>query len=103
MFNLRAAVLIPVVCLLLVTPSHAAQKLKVDAKLAHIYETLAAEVELSNLADTIGTLSSQDSRMAGYPGCDAAGKYIREQEDRLGRCESRALLRDNSCGRGCCA
>lgn len=84
MFNLRAAVLIPVVCLLLVTPSHAAQKLKVDAKLAHIYETLAAEVEPSSLADTIGTLSSQESRMAGYPGCDAAGKYILEQFKRIG-------------------
>ena len=78
---LRVTALVYTICTLVMGSCHAAapQKLKVDAKLAHTYEALAAEVKSSNLANTVKTLSSQGSRMAGYPGCDAAGKYIEKQ------------------------
>ena len=62
----------------------AAPSQKIDAELARTYETLAAEVRASNLAHTVRTLSSQGSRIAGYPGCDAAGKYVCKQFEKIG-------------------
>ena len=84
MFMLRVAAFVPLVCSLALTACNAAQKPKVDAKLAHTYETLASEVKASNLAGTIETLSSQGSRVAGQAGCDAAGRYVYEQFKKLG-------------------
>ena len=83
---LRVTVLFYLVCTLATSSCYAAatQKLKIDAKLAQTYEKLASEVNPSNLADTVRTLSSHPSRMAGYPGCDAAGKYVYEQFKKVG-------------------
>ena len=80
----RVAALVVLVCLLVITTCLAAEKPKVDPELAHTYETLASEVATSNLADTIRELSSHESRVVGYPGCDAAGEYVREQFEKIG-------------------
>ena len=84
MLKLRAAALISLVLLLSFGNARAAQKLKVDAKLARTYETLASEVKVSELAGTIGALSSMGSRVAGYPGGDKAGRYVLEQFRKIG-------------------
>lgn len=84
MFRFRATVVIPLFFLLTLTACHADQKLKVDAKLARTYENLASEVKASELASTIQTLSTMGSRVAGYPGCDAAGKYVLDQFRKIG-------------------
>ena len=84
MFNLRVGVFVPLVCLFISVPGYAAPKQKIDPKLAGIYETLAAEVQPANLEKTIVSLSSQESRIAGYPGCDAAGDYVRDEFKKIG-------------------
>ena len=81
---MRVTALAVLVYSLAVATSQAAPNQKIDAELARAYETLAAEVKASNLADTVQTLSSRGSRIAGYPGCDAAGKHIYEQFKKIG-------------------
>jgi len=73
---LRATSLIFLIFFLATTTALAAEQTKVDPALARDYRTLAGEVRAANLAETIRTLSAQDSRVAGYPGCDAAFHYV---------------------------
>ncbi|HUV04412.1 MAG TPA: FtsX-like permease family protein [Armatimonadota bacterium] len=81
---LRVTAFAVLICLLALVACQAAPNQKVDPRLAHTYQTLAREVKPSNLADTVKTLSSQSSRIAGYPGCDAAGRYVYEQFKKIG-------------------
>lgn len=57
---------------------------KIDPKLAHTYESLASQISPSNLAATVKTLSAYPSRIAGYPGCTAAGQYVLNEFKRIG-------------------
>ena len=88
MYLRRVALLICLVCLLLVNASYAADLLKTDPillkKYTDKYKELASEVKSSNLSKTINQLSSQGSRLAGYPGCEKAGKYVLEQFKSIG-------------------
>ncbi len=84
MFKIRAYALIPLVFLLTLGSCYAAQKLKVDAKLARTYEQLASEVSASNLDATIEKLASMGSRVAGYPGSEKAAAYVEGQFRKIG-------------------
>ncbi|MHB1456713.1 MAG: M28 family peptidase, partial [Armatimonadota bacterium] len=88
MYLRRVALLICLVCLLLVSSSYAADLLKTDPVLykqyTDKYKELASEVNSSNLSKTINVLASQGSRLAGYPGCEKAGKYVLEQFKSIG-------------------
>jgi len=57
---------------------------KIDPKLARTYESLASQIDPSNLAATVKTLSAYPSRIAGYPGCTAAGQYVLNEFKRIG-------------------
>ncbi|MHB1001838.1 MAG: FtsX-like permease family protein [Armatimonadota bacterium] len=88
MYLRRVALLICLVCSLLVNASYAADtQQKKDAEIARyakVYKSLASEVKASNLSQTINKLASEDSRLAGYPGCERTGKYIYEQFKSIG-------------------
>ena len=84
MLKLRAGVLISLLLLFALGIGHAVEKPKVDPKLARTYERLASEVKTSELSRTIKTLSTLGSRVAGYPGGDAAQKYVLEQFKKIG-------------------
>lgn len=84
MSQLRLTVLISLICSLAALTCHAADKPKVDPALARTYRALANEVKTANLANTINTLAAKGSRMAGYPGCEAAGDYVYNQFKKLG-------------------
>lgn len=83
MTNRRVTTLVFLACLLTATAC-AAPKPKVDPKLAKVYETLAADVQASNLARTVELFASKGSRIAGYPGCESAGDYIEQQFKQIG-------------------
>ncbi len=51
----------------------------VDAKLAEKYRQISASVDAAVMADTIKTLSSNGSRVVGYPGERAAAEYVKAQ------------------------
>ena len=55
----------------------------VDAKLADKYRQIAASVDARALADTVKTLSTNGSRVVGYPGERAAADYVKAQFDEL--------------------
>ncbi|MGB9587316.1 MAG: M28 family peptidase, partial [Armatimonadota bacterium] len=57
---------------------------KIYPKLARTYESLASQIDPSNLAATVRTLSAYPSRIAGYPGCTAAGQYVLNEFKRIG-------------------
>ena len=55
----------------------------VDEKLAQTYRDLAASVDSRALSDTIRTLSTNGSRVVGYPGERAAADYVEKQFNEL--------------------
>ncbi len=81
MYLRRTVLLICLVCSIIAGSSYAADQIKVDTKR---YKQLASEINVSNLAQTINVLSSKGSRLAGYPGCEEAGKYVEEQFRKIG-------------------
>lgn len=64
---------------LFTAPAHAA----VDEKLAKTYRDLAATVDARALADTIRVMSTNGSRVVGYPGERKAADYVKSQFDSL--------------------
>lgn len=80
----RTVSLVFLFCFLILSVSYAAEQTKVDPVLAANYQKLAGEVSAANIARTINTLSAQESRVAGYPGCDAATQYVLNEFKKLG-------------------
>ena len=80
----RVSTFVFLVCLFAAITCHAQTKPKVDPKLARTYKRLAASIDSSRLAGTIHTLSLNQSRVAGYPGCNTAGKYVYDQYKKIG-------------------
>lgn len=62
-----------------VPPAHAA----VDEKLAKTYRDLAATVDARALSDTIRVMSTNGSRVVGYPGERKTADYVKSQFDSL--------------------
>jgi hypothetical protein len=84
MAKIRVLIPVFVICTFIAGIAQGASTQKIDPKLARIYENLASEVDSSKLATTIKTLSSYPSRIAGYPGCIAAGEYVLNEFKRIG-------------------
>jgi hypothetical protein len=59
-------------------------KPKVDPKLVQTYRELAGTVDASSLNNTVRTLSSNPSRIAGYPGAEAAADYVERRFREIG-------------------
>lgn len=59
-------------------------KPRVDPRLAATYRAFADEIDPAALNETVRTLSSFPSRVAGYPGADAAADYIEKKFREIG-------------------
>jgi len=56
----------------------------VDAKLQEQYRKYSGQVKAENLAETVNTLASLGSRVAGYEGDAKAAAYVKEQFEKIG-------------------
>lgn len=77
------------------TAASAAKKAKeepkpdVPAALAARYKAISAAVDEGRIGEAVRSLSAYPSRMVGYPGCEQAAEYVREQFNSAGLKEVR--------------